>query len=95
MLRKSVLSAIAFAASCSVRVRPGKLLGSPQPYDPAQHEPDHREQPLVDRREIMNGLLYLLTTGCQWRQLPKDLPPRSTVHDYRPFVITVIQMGFG
>ena len=24
----------------------------------------------------------MLTTGCQWRQLPKDLPPKSTVHDY-------------
>ena len=41
-----------------------------------------KEQPPVDRREVMNGLLYVLTTGCQWRQLPKDLPPRSTVHDY-------------
>jgi Putative transposase of IS4/5 family (DUF4096) len=25
---------------------------------------------------------YILSTGCQWRALPKDLPPRSTVHDY-------------
>ena len=24
----------------------------------------------------------ILSTGCQWRALPKDLPPRSTVHDY-------------
>jgi transposase len=23
-----------------------------------------------------------LSTGCQWRAIPKDLPPRSTVHDY-------------
>ena len=27
-------------------------------------------------------ILYVLTTGCQWRALPKDFPPRSTVHDY-------------
>ena len=33
-------------------------------------------------REIMNGLLYVLETGCQWRHLPRDLPPRSTVHGY-------------
>ena len=34
------------------------------------------------RRELLNAILYVLTTGCQWRQLPKDLPPKSTVHDY-------------
>ena len=33
-------------------------------------------------REVVNGLMYVLSTGCQWRAIPKDLPPRSTVHDY-------------
>src|SRR3712207_3400415 len=33
-------------------------------------------------REVMNGLLYVLETGCRWRHLPRDLPPRSTVHGY-------------
>jgi transposase len=33
-------------------------------------------------REIVNGLMYILSTGCQWASLPKDLPPRSTVNDY-------------
>ncbi len=36
----------------------------------------------VDVREILNGILYVLGTGCQWRPLPKDLPPKSTVHNY-------------
>jgi len=36
----------------------------------------------VDMREVVNGLMYVLSTGCQWRALPKDLPPRSTVHGY-------------
>ena len=36
----------------------------------------------VARRSLVNGILYLLTTGCQWRQLPKDFPPKSTTHDY-------------
>src|ERR671939_636440 len=36
----------------------------------------------VDVREVLNGILYVLATGCQWRALPKDLPPRSTVHGY-------------
>ena len=26
--------------------------------------------------------MYILSTGCQWASLPKDLPPRSTVNDY-------------
>jgi len=36
----------------------------------------------VDVREIVNGLMYVLSTGCQWAALPKDLPPRSTVNRY-------------
>ena len=36
----------------------------------------------VDLREVWNGVLYVLSTGCQWRAIPKDLPPRSTVHGY-------------
>ena len=36
----------------------------------------------VSRRAVLDAILYVLTTGCQWRQLPKDLPPKSTVHDY-------------
>ena len=36
----------------------------------------------VDVREVMNGLMYVLSTGCQWRAIPKDLPPRSTVNFY-------------
>jgi transposase len=36
----------------------------------------------VDLREVMNGVLYVLETGCQRRALPRDLPPKSTVHDY-------------
>jgi transposase len=36
----------------------------------------------VDVREVANGLMYVLSTGCQWRAIPKDLPPRSTLYDY-------------
>ena len=35
-----------------------------------------------DMREVVNGLMYVLSTGCQWRAIPKDLPPRSTVYGY-------------
>jgi transposase len=36
----------------------------------------------VNVREVVNGLMYVLSTGCQWRAIPKDLPPKSTVYDY-------------
>jgi transposase len=36
----------------------------------------------VVEREIVNGVMYILSTGCQWASLPKDLPARSTVNDY-------------
>jgi transposase len=36
----------------------------------------------VNIREVVNGVMYILGTGCQWRALPKDLPPRSTVYSY-------------
>ena len=36
----------------------------------------------VVMREVVNGLMYVLGTGCQWRAIPKDLPPKSTVYDY-------------
>lgn len=36
----------------------------------------------VDIREVLNGIFYVLSTGCQWTALPKDLPPKSTVYDY-------------
>jgi len=36
----------------------------------------------VNTREVLNGIMYLLSTGCQWRYIPRDLPPRSTVNRY-------------
>jgi len=37
---------------------------------------------VVNLREIINGIFYILSTGCQWRSLPSDLPPRSTTYEY-------------
>jgi putative transposase len=37
---------------------------------------------VVDMRQIINGLLYQSRTGCQWRLLPKDMPPWGTVAYY-------------
>jgi transposase len=46
---------------------------------PAKHGGRDRA---VDVREVVNGIMYVLSTGCQWRYIPKDLPPKSTLHDY-------------
>ena len=36
----------------------------------------------IDVREVLNAIFYVLSTGCQWKALPKDLPPKSTAHAY-------------
>src|ERR1017187_7777200 len=36
----------------------------------------------TDMRTVINAILYIASTGCQWRQLPKDFPPYSTVQGY-------------
>lgn len=46
-------------------------------YHPREHW--NREHSL---REILDAIFYRLRTGCQWRNLPGDLPPYSTVSDY-------------
>ena len=63
------------------------------PSDPTDAEGEHIEPLIpaakrgggkrrVDMRAVVNGVRYVLSTGCQWRDIPKDLPPRSTVNDY-------------
>jgi transposase len=41
---------------------------------PAQRGGNKRS---VNFREVVNGLMYILGTGCQWRDIPKDLPPQN------------------
>ena len=36
----------------------------------------------TDVRAVVDAIIYLLRTGCQWRQLPSDFPPWPTVHGY-------------
>ena len=50
-----------------------RVIPAPKPGGrPAKH----------DRREIVNALLYVARTGCQWRALPHDFPPWATVYWY-------------
>ena len=51
-----------------------------EPHLPTEKE---RGRPrTTDLREVVNPLLYMLRTGCQWDMLPEGFPPKSTVHDY-------------
>jgi len=36
----------------------------------------------VDLREVVQAIFYILSTGCQWRALPREFPPYSTVQSY-------------
>jgi putative transposase len=50
----------------------GPLLPPPKP----------RGRPRADLRAVLDGILYLVRSGCQWRLLPHDFPPWSTVHTW-------------
>jgi transposase len=39
-------------------------------------------RPRVDRRKTMDGIFYVLRTGCQWQALPREYGSGSTVHRY-------------
>lgn len=49
------------------------------PFAPAARRGGRKLE--VDMREVLNGIFYVLSSGCQWRALPKDPPPKSTAHD--------------
>ena len=51
-----------------------------EPLIPAA-KPGGRAQE-IDRREIVNGIFYVLRSGCPWRMIPHDLPNWSTVYLY-------------
>ena len=34
-----------------------------------------------ERRRVVDAMLYVVKTGCQWRQLPSNFPPWKTVHE--------------
>jgi len=41
-----------------------------------QHFVEHK------KRDLVNAVLYLVKTGCQWRMLPNDFPPHNTVWSF-------------
>lgn len=51
-----------------------------EPMMPPQPARGRRRR--TDLRAVTNAIFYLLQSGCQWGLLPKDFPPKSTVHFY-------------
>src|SRR6266436_9442651 len=49
---------------------------------PAKQSPRGGRPRQVEMREVLNTLLYLNRSGCQWEMLPHDLLPKSSVYDY-------------
>jgi transposase len=43
--------------------------------------PDGRGRPWKEARAVLDGVLYVLRTGCAWADLPESYPPKSTGHD--------------
>ena len=53
-----------------------------EPLIPAPRNTDGGRPREMDMREVLNTLLYLNRSGCQWEMLPHDLLPKSSVYDY-------------
>lgn len=51
-----------------------------EPLLPVPRQAEGRGHPPADTRAVLNGVLWILRTGAQWRELPKKYPPYQTVH---------------
>jgi transposase len=51
-----------------------------EPYTPAVKRLGRPRE--TDLRVIVDAILYIARTGCQWRLVPKDFPPFTTVQGY-------------
>src|SRR5919108_2447782 len=77
--RKSSPDAPAAQRSLSER-RQRRGVGDHRADDPSARAGGRNRE--TDMREVFNAVRYVNRTGCQWRQLPKDFPPHSTVYNY-------------
>jgi len=55
-----------------------KVVSAILPEDPVR--PDRRGRPWSDRRQVLNGVLWILRTGAPWQDLPDRYGPYQTVH---------------
>lgn len=57
-------------------------------------------RPRTDPRQVLDGILYVLRTGCQWKAVPRELGSSSTLHQYfqewtRPDLVAFIDSEIG
>jgi len=61
---------------------PEELWERIQPLLPKYRRSRIGGRPRLDLRRVMNGIFYVLRTGCQWKALPPEFGSGSAVHDY-------------
>jgi transposase len=49
---------------------------------------DGKGRPPADKRQVINGILWVLRTGAPWKDLPERYPSRSTCHRWLPLVFS-------
>ena len=54
---------------------PDDLWAQLQPLLPPEKPPGTNGRPVVPFRQVMDGILYVLRTGCQWKALPESMGP--------------------
>ncbi len=63
-----------------LREIPDPLWNLIQPLLPAEKPPGSNGRPQVPNRTVLNGILYVLRTGCQWKMMPREYSSGSTCH---------------
>ena len=51
-----------------------------EPILRSKRRPDGKGRPPKDARTVLNGVLWILGTGAQWREMPEKYPPYQTCH---------------
>ena len=70
-------------ARCGIRYASDMTDGEWRLIEPLLPSPRRLGRPrTTNLREVVNALLYIAETGCQWRMVPKEFPPYSTVQGY-------------
>ena len=59
---------------------PDGLWADCRPLLPPEKPPGTRGRPVVPFRQVLDGILHVLRTGCQWKAVPREFGSGSTVH---------------
>lgn len=61
---------------------PDELWDRIEPLLPKYRASKQGGRPRADQRQVLDGILYVLRTGCQWKAAPREFGSPSTLHDY-------------